>query len=65
MTGLDPPEIEENVLVMTLVKQASQKRAGGREDHFVTEHLLVFTGQGDISELYILSQIMKSSTNIF
>ena len=52
--------------MLVLLQKVEEEWAGSNENHLVRLHLLtILTGQGHISEMFVLSQISKGGFNIF
>ena len=52
-------EIEQRMLVPVSPKDSAEEGGAGTEDHLVGLQLLVLTGQGDIKEVFVFTQLTE------
>ena len=50
--------------MLVLFEDASEERRTCGKNHFVGLHLFFFAGQGDVKEVFVLSQLSKGNTDV-
>ena len=60
----DALEVEEGMLVRIPTKDVPEERTASREDDFVSLHLGIITGKGDIKEVLLLTEFSESNADV-
>ena len=60
----DALEVEEGMLVRIPTKDVPEERTASREDDFVSLHLGIITGEGDIKEVLLLTEFSESNADV-
>ena len=61
---LDALEVEEGMLVRIPAKDVPEEGTASRQDHFVSLHLGIITGEGDIEEVLLLAEFSESDADV-